>query len=184
LNVLYVVNAALGDIAHADTGGSRTKAIKQQIKDREETAAYERANAPRLKEDRQKKAIREGDAKEFYAQGGTFEQFKERRLKFLNWYGERGMEVPKEGIYAGKGPSEEDKGTFGAQLIAPKAERVRSAAQVAGGKSKTIQMAPTNIQVTVPPGTSREMADQIARIAGQEIDRRTRSAVAALAEQG
>ena len=185
LDVLYVVNAALGDIAHADTGGSRTKEIKQQIKDREETAAYERANAPQLKEERQKKAIREGDSKAFYAQGGTFEQFKERRLKFLNWYGERGMEVPKEGIYAGKGPSEEDKGTFGAQLIAPKQERVRSAAVAAGGKAgKTIQMAPTNIQVTVPPGTSREMADQIARIAGQEIDRRTRSAVAALAEQG
>ena len=144
---------------------SATKAKKEEIAKREKDEAAARANAPQLREAAQKKAVAAGDVAAFQEAGGSFDDFKKQRLNAV-----------KSGAVQA---TEKDRATFGKE-IAP-AAAVQSKSGGSGG-GKTVNMGATTLNIQVPAGTSREMANEIAKIAGNEIDKRQRAAHAALRE--
>jgi hypothetical protein len=152
----------------AQEAGAGVVALRQKIAAREEAERNARLNAPQIKDAALASAAQAGDEKAYQKAGGTFEAFQAQRLKLVN---------------AGKvEATAKDRATFGDKITAKPAKVQGGAAASKGGNS--VQMGGVAINVTVPPGTPANMANEMARIAGREMDKRTRRAMAAVREQG
>lgn len=199
VDVLVTAVAAAKDAWDAMSGGpgGNLNTVGEQIAKAAKARAEERsALDTRIAERRagmgdsaaQNAAVAAGDARAFVnargtreTKGGALEAFRAKRIEAIN-----------SGAVA---PTAKDIASFGGKIthgsVSASGGKVLNLAPqtiqgAAGGTpaGKVINIAPTNVSVTVPHGTSREMANEIARLAGQEIDKRNRAAVAALGAEG
>lgn len=155
----------------SDEAGKGVVALRQEIEARKklsDAAAGNRADVKTNPGAPKEAAVRSGNVSAFMGAGGSFEEFKAQRLKGVN-----------SGAFAA---TDLDRGTFGKDLVTARAGKVQGKA--ASGKGNTVNNGPVTVQAQLAPGTTAQQAEEIARIAGKEIDKRQRSAHAALREQG
>ncbi len=145
---------------------SATQAKREEIAKREADDLQKRASAPQIKEQALSSAVMAGDVGAFQSAGGSFDQFKEQRLKALN----------SGQVEA----TDKDKGTFGKALVQGPAKV--SAPASTGKAGNTQNVGGIAVNVNVAAGTSREQANEIAKVAKREIQIAIRGAHAAARE--
>lgn len=199
VDVLVTAVAAASDAWDAISGGEggSLEAVKGQIAAAAKARALERsALDTRIAERKaglgdsvaQGAAVASGDARAFVnargtreTKGGALEAFRAKRIEAINSGAVQATQ--KDVASFGDKIQHTAVGEGGSKVLnlAPQSIQGAAAGAPAG---KVINIAPTNVSVNVPHGTSREMANEIAKIAGQEMDKRNRAAVAALGAEG
>lgn len=176
IDTLKTAYALLQDVISVATGEA-PGALAEVNKEIDGRAEKERAERQK-KSDAQETAARAGDLKGFEAAGGNFEAFKARRVALIA----RGAPANEADLNTkGIGDQLFSDGERKRQIASLQSAPVKSASANVSNKTSN---ATTNINVTVPHGTSREMANEIARIANKEIARQNRTTHSAVAEQG
>lgn len=155
----------------AEEAGRGVVAMKQKIADREKAERAARLGAPQAKDAAKAAAVKNGGQEgvaAFMAAGGTFEEFKAQRLKGVN-----------SGAFEA---TDLDRSTFGKELVTARAGKVQAKGSAAKG-STVVNNGPVNVTAQLAPGTTAQQANEIARIAAKEMDKRQRAAHAALREE-